>query len=242
MHRSLRTLALLAAVTAIACGSPVENATSTLIEQVRLGDPLAQSTYAENKELIESEEAVPIWIAELQGAEDIQVRVWAAQILGSTTPESALPALVGAMADVRDVRDAAIDAIRRYPDETAVQAFSDALQSDSRDAQAAALGQLARLGNTSATAAVAGVARGDNPLVAQTAVNTLGDLGGPDAAAALGEMVVDSSLSMDIRSAALSNLGRIDAELAAAQLETIVTALEGQEDAAELLEAARQMR
>lgn len=242
MHRSLKPVALLAALAVIACGSPVENATSTLIEQIRLGDPLAQTTYAENKELIESEEALPIWIATLQDSEDAQVGVWAAQILGAIGNEDALPALVSAMSGPRDVRDAAVDAIKRFPDDVAVRAFIDALRSDSRDAQATALGQLARLGDTSATAAVAEVARGDNPLVANTAVNTLGDLGGPDAAAALGEMVVDSSLPMETRSAALSNLGRIDAELAAAQLEAIVTALEGQEDASELLEAARQMR
>jgi HEAT repeat protein len=242
MHRSLKTVALLAALAAIACGSPVENATSTLIEQVRLGDPLAQTTYAENKDLIESEEAVPIWIAELQGAEDIQVRVWSAQILGSIGNDDAMPALVGAMSDVRDVREAAIDAIRRFPDDVAVRGFIDALQSDSRDAQSAALGQLARLGDVQASDAVAEVARGDNPLVADTAVNTLGDLGGANAAAALAALVVDPAVPMERRAHALSNLGRIGGELAQAQMETIITELEGQEDASELLETARQMR
>ena len=232
MHRSLKTIALLAAL----------NATSTLIEQVRLGDPLAQSTYADNKELIESPEAVPIWIATLQEDEDVQVRVWAAQILGATGNEDALPALVGAMSGPRDVREAAVSAIRRYPDDAAVRAFTDALRSDSRDAQSAALGVLARLGSTDATAAVVEVARGDNPLVASTAVNTLGDLGGADAATALGEMVVDPNLPRDLRTAALSNLGRIDAETSGPALDAAIAALEGQEDAAALLEAARQMR
>ena len=47
----IATLALTA--TAIACGSPAENAVATLAEQVRLGDPLAPRTYAENKEVID---------------------------------------------------------------------------------------------------------------------------------------------------------------------------------------------
>ncbi len=57
-----------------ACGSPVSNATGQLIEQVRLGDPLAQQTYAENQELLESEEAFPIWLDALQTDESPQVQ------------------------------------------------------------------------------------------------------------------------------------------------------------------------
>jgi len=242
MQRCLKTVALLAVLTAIACGSPVDNATSTLIEQVRLGDPLAQSTYAENKELLESAEAVPIWISVLQTDESASVQQWAAQILGTVGDEAALPALVSAMSAQRDVRDAAVDAIRQFPDEVAARAFSDALQSDNRDARVTALGQLGRLGDASATAAVVESIHSGEPLVAQTAINTLGDLGGADAAAALGDLVLNADMESDMRSAALSNLGRLDPAVAGGQIERVIAALEEQEDASGLLDAARSMQ
>jgi HEAT repeat protein len=242
MNRTLTAIVLSVALISIACGSPAENAAGTLMEQVSLGDPLAQGTYAENKELLESAEAVPIWIEALQSNESTQVREWAARILGAGGDETAIPALVAAMSDNRDVREAAIDAIRRYDDTVMATAFIDALRGGNRDAQISALGQIGRLGDVGATAAVAEAARSSEALVSRTAVNTLGDLGGADAVTALGELVTDASVDADARAAALSNLGRIDTPESSDQIAAIITALEGQEDAAELLTAAQQMQ
>ena len=58
-RRAIGALTLLAVT--VACGSPVQRATNKLMEQVRLGDPLARETYEEDKDLLLSSEAVPIW-------------------------------------------------------------------------------------------------------------------------------------------------------------------------------------
>lgn len=228
----------MALVTAACGGSPAE----TLIGQIRLGDPQAATTYAENKEAIDSAEVRPIWVEALRSDESVAVRTWAVQILGASGDAGVLPELVSAMSDVREVREAAIDAIRSLPADQAAGAFGDAVRSGNRDAQVSALGQIARLGNDAATAAVAEAARSADSLVARTAANTLGDLASDAAVAALGAIVADPAVDMEQRNTALSNLARIDSTAASDQLAAAIEALSAQEGAEELLAAAQQLQ
>lgn len=241
-RRLIGVLALLVAVAA--CGSPVESAVGTLKEQVRLGDPLAQSTYQEQQELIESEEAVPLWIETLRNDEDAEVRKWAAQILGSTTDSAALPALTEALSGPREVREAAANAIHQYEPAQAAEAFADALTNGTRDAQALALAQISRLDQPEVVPAVVEAAASDDDLIAGASINTLGDLGGPEAAEALAAIALDPSRSPDIRSSAITNLGRLGADVAGEHLDSVISALEedGGEVAEQLLGQARSMR
>ena len=95
MNQRQLAVILLASVLA-ACGTPLENATSTFKEQVRLGDPDAQQTFADNRELFESAEALPIWLDALANADSPQVQLWAATLIGNIGDSSALPALADA--------------------------------------------------------------------------------------------------------------------------------------------------
>lgn len=240
MRRSLFLLTLTLA--ASACGSAAENAVSTLIEQVRLGDQRAAATYEENKELIDSAEVRPIWIEALRADESPAVRTWAAEILGASGDASALPELVAAMSSEREVRDAAVDAIRSFPTEQAAAAFADALRNGNRDAQVTSLGQIARLGGDTATEAVVAAARSGDDLVSKTAVNTLGDLATDAAAAALGALIIDAALDPQLRTSAVSNLGRIESSAASDHLAAAIEILTGQAGAEELLAAAQQLQ
>lgn len=236
----LRSFAVLVlALSVIACGSPLENASSQLIEQVRLGDPLAEQTYAENQELLESQEALPIWLDALQHDDSPQVKQWAARILGNIGDASALPALAAAMSDSRDVRDAAVDAIRQFPDDQAADAFISVLSDGTRDAKALALARLSRLQTPKAVPAVASVASGGDDLLGQTAANTLGDIGTDEAAAALAKLAMDATLDPALRSAAITNLGRIDSPGVGEQITMVVESLSSEEGAGELLAQAR---
>ena len=179
-RRAIAALAL--AAFAVACGSPLQNAANRLIEQVRLGDPLANQTYTENEELLLSAEAVPIWTDALENSDSPQVQAWAAQMLGAIGDESTLPVLAAAMAGNRDVRDAAVDAIRQFPDAPAGSAFVMALESGNRDAEATALAQISRLETPEAVDVVAGIAGRGDSLTSRSALVTLGDIGTPGAA------------------------------------------------------------
>ena len=174
IRRSTMALAL---IVATSCGTPVENASQQLIEQVRLGDPLAQQTYDENLEILESAEALPIWVAALANDDSGQVKQWAAQIIGNIADASALPALAAAMSDSRGVRDAAVAAIRQFDDAAAAGAFTQALAEGSRDAKVTALSQLSRLetGAEAAVGAIAASAASSDALVARTSIDTLSD-------------------------------------------------------------------
>lgn len=237
-HGAIVVLVLALAVAG--CGTPVDNATSTLIEQVRLGDPLAQGTYAENQELLESEEAFPIWLDTLQTDESPQVQTWAAQMLGNIGNPEALPALAAAMSESRDVRDAAVAAIRQFEEEDATRAFLMVLEDGSRDAKAIALSQLSRVADSAAVDSVKSVAASDDPLLSETAANTLGDIGTPEAATALADLAVDTSLSEGVRAAAIANLGRIDA--AGDEVERVAAALTDEEGADALRARVEQLR
>lgn len=237
-----RTVPLLVLSLTVACGTPLENTSSQLLEQVRLGDPRAQQTYADNKELLESPEALPIWLRALEEDDSAQVQEWAAQMLGNIGDPRALPALARAMSGARNVRDAAADAIRQFDDQQATDAFVAVLTEGSRDAKALALAQISRTGGTSAVQPVADVAAGDDELLAGTALNTLGDIGTAEAAAALAAIASDASIDEGRRSAAITNLGRIEAEGAAAMIEQVVAALADQEGAEALLAQAQALK
>lgn len=239
----LRTFGLLVLTTlVIACGSPVENALRQLTEQVRLGDPLAEQTYADNRELLESEEAVPIWLDTLRTSESPQVKSWAARILGTIGDPEALPALAEAMSDTRDVRDSAVAAIIQFPDEQAADAFIEVLDSGTRDAKAIALARLSRLRAEQAVPAVAEVAADEDDLLAQTAMNTLADIRSDEAAAALARLATDASLDPGRRSLAIASLGRIGSAGADQQIQLVVEALQQEEGAEELLSQARALQ
>lgn len=225
----------------VACGTPLENAMSTFVEQVRLGDPAAQQTYADNRELLESAEAVPMWVEQLETAEAPAVKRWAANILGNVADESSVQALSNAMSDAnRDVRDAATDAIAKFDPEIASRAYADALDG-SRDAQAAALAAIARMGSDAqgAVDAVANLASQGGDLLADTAMNTLADIGSAEAATELGNLAMNTSLSMEQRVHAVQALQRVDDPAAQEVLSQVSAAIAEEEGADELRDAVQ---
>lgn len=239
-RRAIGALALLALT--VACGSPVQRAANKLMEQVRLGDPLARQTYEEDKDLLLSPEAVPIWTEALQSSDSPQIKEWAAQLLGDIGDESSLPVLAAALSEPRNVREAAVAAIKQFDDDQACDAFVLALESGELDAQAVALPQISRLKASRAVPAVAIVGRSSDELVSRTAIDTLGDIGDSTAAEALVAMVTDDALQAESRAQALLNLKRIEG--AEDQLQAVLAALEESEDetAASLLEQATVQR
>lgn len=231
-------VALLAA--AIACSSPTESAVNRLVEEVRLGDPLASSTYEDNKEALESEEALPLWIDTLRNDEDPGVKQWAARILGNIGDPEAVPALTEALGDHREVRDAATDALMQIGEEEAAAAFAEGLDNESRDAVVHCLVQLSRLESTEHVGAIVETAQSSDPLVAETAINTLGDIGASGAVEDLASIAVDDSRETSVRRTAIVNIGRIGGEGAQQQLDSIVETLQEQEGSEDLVEVARE--
>ncbi|NKB90079.1 MAG: hypothetical protein GKS06_17845 [Acidobacteria bacterium] len=232
-----RLLLLLSLAFAVAaCGSPLENAAGSFMEQIRLGDPAAQQTYAESRELLESAEALPIWTDAVANADSPQVRRWAATLLGNIGDASSLPVLSAAMSDSREVRDAAIDAIGQFDPADAAGALAAALTDGTRDAQTPALAALARMGDDAAPAvdAIGAAAASDESIVASTAVNTLADIGTDGAIAALNGLATDTALDMGRRKSAIQALQRIEAPGAAAALTEIGAAIAEEEGADDL--------
>jgi len=232
-----RQLAVILLVCVLAaCGTPLENAANTFKEQVRLGDPDAQQTFADNRELFESAEALPIWVDALANADSPQVQRWAATLIGNIGDSSALPALADAMSGSRGVRDAAVDAIGTFDAPDAAGAYVLALQNGSRDAQAPALAALARMGADAGPAvkAIATAASTSEALIASTAVNTLADIGTDGAVESLVDLATNVALDTARRRTAIQSLQRIDSEAAAAALEQVSTALADEEGADEL--------
>lgn len=240
-----RLIALFAlAVLAIGCGSPLENAVSSLVEQARLDDPQVSATYGDNRELLESAEAIPLWVDTLQNDESPKVKQWAATILGNIGDASALPALADAMSmGDRDVREACVNSIKQFDSELASGAFVRVLQTGHRDATAVALGEMSRLEvhDAQAVDAVATVARSGDELVGNTAVNTLSDIGGDGAVDALATIVGDATVPMRVRSHALDTLGRMDHPMVGSKLEELVEQLSNEDGADELLTRAREL-
>lgn len=233
-RRVIAALALLAFT--VACGSPLQNAARTLFEQISLDDPAAPATFEENKELFLSPEAVPLWVEALESNDSAKVRVWAAEILGRIGDESSLPTLAASMSDSRDVRDAAVNAIRQFPEDQAGRAFVQAIEEGNREAQGAGLAQISRLEAVDAVPAVALIAASGDVMISRTAIDTLGDIGDGAAAEALAALVTKTDLDSGCRRQAMLNLNRIEGteELVA----TVRAALEaaGDETSTALLE------
>lgn len=238
--RATFVVVLAALGTVAACAGPTESAVNEIVEQVRLDDPAAQSTYAQNRELLESEEALPLWIDYLENDSDPDVRRWAAIALGNIGDPEAVPALTAGLHGERDVREAATGALSQIGEEEAAAAFADALAAEdaSRDTRIHCLVQLARMENADHIDDIVEVARSSDSLVAETAINTLGDIGSEEAVKPLGEIATDPSTDPAIRRAAIINLGRIGGEAARAELEAVQAALEGEENAEELHQLA----
>lgn len=233
-------VALAALGVVVACASPTESAVDEIVEQVRLDDPAAQGTYAQNRELLESEEALPLWIEHLENDPNPGVRRWAAIALGNIGDAQAVPALTEALHDERDVRGAATGALVQIGEEEAAEAFAAALVAEEapRDSRIHCLVQLARLASADHVDAIVTTVRSEDPLVAETAINTLGDIGSEEAVEPLGAIAADPSADPSIRRAAVINLGRIGGEAAQAQLEAVGAALEDEEGAEELRQLA----
>lgn len=232
MLRSRRTLIFLVLIAglAVACSSPTESAVNDLIEQIRLGDPLAPQTYEQNRELIESEEALPLWIEALQSSENADVRNWAARILGRIRDPQAVPALTEALEASREVRQSASDALVQIGEEEAARAFAECLRSESTDTQIHCLVQLSKLGTTDHVTTIVEVARtSQDPLVVKSAITTLGDIGAADAVDPLAEIALDSNRTDEVRRAAIINLGRIGTQTALNQLGDISNSLEDEQ-------------
>lgn len=230
----------LAALGVVACASPTESAVNEIVEQVRLDDPAAQGTYAQNRELLESEEALPLWIDHLENDPNAGVRRWAAIALGNIGDPEAVPALTEALKDEREVRASATGALVQIGEEEAAGAFATTLTAEAvpRDARIHCLVQLARLGSADHVDAVAAAARSEEALVAETAINTLGEFGSEQAVEPLGAIASDPSAGLSIRRAAIINLGRVGGEAAKAELEALQAALEDEEGAEELQQLA----
>jgi len=243
MRRSLLALALMLMT---ACGTPIENASQQLKEQVRLGDPLAQQTYDEHLEILESAEALPIWVDALANDESAQVKHWAAQIIGNIADASALPALTAAMSDSRSVRDAAVAAIRQFDDAAAAGAFAQALAEGTRDAQVAALSQLSRLetGAELAVGAIAITASSSDELVARTAIDTLSDIASDESCAAIAAVAINAALDAEMRTYAVRALGRLQTDASAAQIDAVMATLQDADDdtSTDLLALAQSLR
>lgn len=237
----LRRIALLIVVTTAvaACGGGAEGALNTLIEQVRLDDPLSDQTYQENRELIEVPESIPMLTEHLSEDSSAKVRQYCALILGRIGDPQAVPALTAALSDSdAGVRDRAITALQQISEEEAEQAFIAALGSGSDQAKVGVLVELERAGSSNAIPAIAELARGEG-IAADTAVDTLGGIGGAAAVAPLVEMALDANLPEDKRRAAILNLGRIDDPAAEAGLEEVLTGLAEQPESDTLQEFVR---
>lgn len=241
MSRRTATWLVLLGVIAAGCASNTESAVNELIEQVRLQDPQAMMSYQETQELVESPEALPLWIEALENDPSAEVKEWAARLLGRIGDPQAAPALTEALDGPRKVREAAGASLLQIGEEEAEAAFIEALKNGSRDAQIYCLVELERLGSSDAAPAIADVVRDGDPFAAQTAVNTLGGLDVPTSAEALAGLAADTSLPEDIRRQTISNLGRLSVAEADQHLEQLVALLEEQGEG-ELAAAARAAR
>lgn len=240
IRRLVPVIALAAMI--VACGSPLQRAVNSLVEQARLDDPQVSATYNDNKDLLESAEAVPLWIDLLQNNDSPKVQRWAASILGNIGDESSLSALAGAVSSSnREVREAAVDSLRQFDPAMASGAFVQVLQTGNRDGQAAALGEMSRLQiqDPGAVAAIAAVAGSGDELMGTNALNTLADIGDDEAVAAIVAIAGDTSQSMRLRSHAIDMLGHVENATVADKVQELIGALRNEEGAEELLSKAR---
>ncbi|MFQ5743287.1 MAG: HEAT repeat domain-containing protein [Acidobacteriota bacterium] len=237
-RRFIGTVALL--VFTLGCASNTEKAVNELLEQVRLDDPQANVTYQDNAEVVESPEALPLWINALENEESPQVRLWAARLLGRIGDPQAATALTAALNGPRAVRKAAAAALLQIGEEYAEDAFIAALQSGPRETHIECLVQLEKMHSSKALPTITKVAHSQEPLVAESAVNALGGIGDPAAVEPLIALATDQTLRMQVRHAAIINLGRLSGPEATAGLEQVVQELKQQDGADTLLGLAQQ--
>ena len=241
-RRLIGTVVLL--LLAVGCGSPTQRAVNQLIEQVALDDPMASVTYNENREALESAEAMPLWIAALQTSASPQVQTWAARLLGRIGSPEAVPALIDALQNgERDVQAAAASALLLIGEDEAEEAFIASLSEGNRDAKIHCLIELEKMGSEKAIAAIAETARlPEDALLASSAITALAGIGSPLAATPLADLAIDWTVAADIREAAIIGLGRLagTGPEVAENLQRIVTEIEGQEGIEELQALAQQ--
>jgi HEAT repeat protein len=225
------------------CGSPTERAVNQLIEQVALADPMASVTYNENRELLESQEALPLWINALQTSASPEVQTWAARLLGRIGDPEAVPALGEALqTGEREVQDAAAAALIQIGEEEAEQAFIASVRDGNRDAKIHCLIELEKMGSVNAIPVIAETAKAPDALLGRTAVTALGGIGSPEAAAPLADLAIDWTLPLEVREAAIQALGRLagTGPEVTENLQRVVTEIEGQEGVEDLVELAQE--
>jgi HEAT repeat protein len=242
MSRHIAILIIFAAFSTftIGCSGGGGGPLNTLMEQVRLDDPLANRTYAQNQDAIEVPESVAALIEYLANDESAKVRAWGALILGRIGDPQAVPALTVALSDNdTGTRKRAVDALGLIGETEAERAFIEALRSGNRNAQITALVELEKAGSIAAVPAIADTARANEGIVSKNAIDTLGGIGDASAAATLVELALSTSLDASLRRAAIMNLGRMTVPEATSGLQEVITGLGEQEGTDELLQLAR---
>ena len=236
-HRLPAVLMLIAFAAACSGGG---GALNELLDQVRLDDPLADTTYRQNHEAIEVPENVPTLIEVLAGDPSPKARQWAALLLGRIGDTQGVSALTAALGDGDNgVRNRAAAALTQMGDDVAEDAFIEALGADSREAQLVVLIELEKVASVKAIPAIITVARVDDGMVSKNATDALGGIGDVSAVGPLSEMAVDTGLSETLRRSAIMNLGRIPGPEATESLGAIITQLGEQEGAEALVQLAR---
>jgi len=228
---------------AVGCGSPAQRAVNQLIEEVALADPMASVTYNQNREVLESAEALPLWIAALQTSASPEVQTWAARLLGRIGSPEAVPALSEALqTGERDVQDAAASALVLISEEEAEEAFITAVRDGNRDAKIHCLIDLEKMGSVKAIPVIADTARAPDALLARSAITALSGIGSPEAAVPLADLAIDWTVAPEVREAAIIGLGRLagTGPEVTENLQRIVTEIEGQEGIEELQALAQQ--
>jgi HEAT repeat protein len=231
---------LVLALVAGACSAGASGPLGELLEQVRLDDPLADRTYQQNQEAIETTSSIPILLDHLANDPSPKVRQWCALILGRIGDPQAVPGLTAALSDTDGgTRERAAVALGQIGEDVAEDAFIEALEGGSRDAKMFAMIELEKNASVKAIPAIAALARADDALISRNATNALGGINDPSAVAPLAEIAVDSSLSEPLRRQAIMNLGRISAPEARTALQGVAEQLGQQEGAEALAQLAR---
>lgn len=242
MRRTSLTMTIALAVFALAaaCSGGAGGALNELLDQVRLDDPLSDSTYDENRELIEVPESVPALTDYLTNDPSPKVRQYCALILGRIGDAEAVPALTNALSDDdAGVRDRAVAALNQIGAAEAEEAFIAALSTGSRGAKITVLVELERAASVNAVPTIIALAQADEGMVSKNAIDALGGIGDVSAVAPLVGMALDANMAENLRRAAILNLGRIDAPEADAGLQEVIAGLDEQTGVDELSQYAR---
>lgn len=239
MFRRIALILVLAAL-AVGCSAGSSGPLNDLFEQVRLDDPLAQRTYTEHQAEIDSPASIPMLVDHLANDPSPKVRQWCALILGRIGDAQAVPALTAALSDTdAGTRDRAVASLGQIGEAEAEDAFIAALGSGSRDAKITVLVELEKAGSVKAIPAIAEIAGANDGMISKNAIDTLGGIGDVSAVAPLVAIALDGTMPVNLRHAAILNLGRIDAPEAEAGLQDVITGLADQPGTEALAEFAR---